>query len=296
MSSSTFRKISKAVLGIFAFSLISAILLYAINFKSGSEFTGSGLKNSSDTVIFKDVGQGDCTVIYSRGRTAIIDTGTPESAHSLCKDLKHLGINEIDALVLTHFHDDHFGGSTELSENFIFKNLIIPDISATDENTDVITELKKSVLAEDGEVYTAETGMNFKVGNFTITIIGYYKDSSDENDKSLCLMAENSSKKILFTGDATSATETLLIKDGINIDCDILKVGHHGSKNSSCEIFLEKCSPEFSVISSGKDNLYSHPNEETLERLENIKTEILRTDNSGDISFEVKNSKIIKKE
>lgn len=295
MSSSTFRKISKIILAIFAFSLISAILLYAVNYKNDFDFSDKSLKNSEDTIIFKDVGQGDCTILYSRGRTALIDTGTPESSHKLCKDLKHLGITEIDALVITHFHDDHYGGATEIGENFIIKNLIIPDLSATEENTDVITELRKSVLAEEGDVFTAETGMNFKVGNFNITIVGYYKNLSDENDKSLCLIAENSSKKIIFTGDASEAAENSLINDGINIDCDILKVGHHGSKYSSSDNFLKICSPQYSIISCGQDNIYSHPNTETLERLESIKTEILRTDDLGDIIFEIKDSNIIKK-
>ncbi len=171
------KTLSKVFGTILCISLISAFLLYLLsgNYKDYTDVSSTGsLVNAEDTVCFTDVGQGDCTLIYSRGRTALIDTGTPESAHKLCKSLRSKGIKTIDALIITHFHDDHYGGANEIAEMFEIKNLIMPDMAKTDENIADVTELKKSVLAEDNEVYVARKGMNFSIGNFNLTIVGYF--------------------------------------------------------------------------------------------------------------------------
>ena len=112
MKSDKIKTLSKVFGTILCISLISAFLLYLLSGKCRDYIccsTGNSLVNAEDTVCFTDVGQGDCTLIYSRGRTALIDTGTPKSAHKLCKSLKAKGIKTIDALIITHFHDDHYG-------------------------------------------------------------------------------------------------------------------------------------------------------------------------------------------
>lgn len=295
MKSDKIKTLSKVFGTILCISLISAFLLYLLSGKCRDYIccsTGNSLVNAEDTVCFTDVGQGDCTLIYSRGRTALIDTGTPKSAHKLCKSLKAKGIKTIDALILTHFHDDHYGGANEMAEMFEIKNLIMPDMAKTDENIADVTELKKSVLAEENDVYVARRGMNFSVGNFNLTIIGYYSDLSEENDRSLCIMAENKGKRILFTGDASSSVEERLQNDGIDLKCDILKIGHHGSSSSSCESFLSSTSSDYAIISCGEDNIYGHPHKLLLERLSTHKSDVYRTDKSGDIVFEFSNGKI----
>ncbi len=105
-------------------------------------------------------------------------------------------------------------------------------------------------------------------------------------------MAKIGDKKFLFTGDAEKATEADVLAEKPNIDCDVLKVGHHGSKSSSSEEFLKAASPEYAAISVGKDNSYSHPNSKTLASLRNCGAKIYRTDRDGDISFFVENSDI----
>lgn len=289
------KTLSKVFGTILCISLISAFLLYLLsgNYKDYTAVSSdSSLVNAEDTVCFTDVGQGDCTLIYSRGRTALIDTGTPESAHKLCKSLRSKGIKTIDALIITHFHDDHYGGANEIAEMFEIKNLIMPDMAKTDENIADVTELKKSVFAEDNEVYVARKGMNFSVGNFNLTIVGYYPDLSEENDRSICIMAENKGKRILFTGDASSSVEERLQNDGIDLNCDILKIGHHGSSSSTSENFLSATSPDYAIISCGENNIYGHPHKLLLERLTTHKSDIYRTDKSGDIVFELKDGKI----
>ena len=131
-----------------------------------------------------------------------------------------------------------------------------------------------------------DRGINFQIGEFEITILSDYDGNLEENDRSVFVMAEIDNTKILFTGDAETKTENKLLEDNINIDCDILKVSHHGSNTSSSERFLSEATPDYAVISVGKGNSYSHPHTETLKSLKKCGAKILRTDNNGDITFD----------
>lgn len=162
----------------------------------------------------------------------------------------------------------------------------------TAEAMPTVNEAEKRVVAEKGRVFTATEGMNFDIGEFEVTVLAYFPDAKNENDRSVITMAKIGDKKFLFTGDAEKATEADVLAEKLNIDCDVLKVGHHGSKSSSSEEFLKAASPEYAAISVGKDNSYSHPNSKTLASLRNCGAKIYRTDRDGDISFFVENSDI----
>lgn len=247
---------------------------------------------ASDFIRFYDVGQGDCALIYSNGKTALIDTGDTETAYDICNTLKKDGIKTIDALLITHYHTDHTGGLSDIVERFTVNNLILPEMSKTKEKIDYAKYVRQSVLAEDGEVFSAVKGMHFNVGEFEITVIGYYPELDDENDKSIFVMAEINGKKFLFTGDAGNAAEKKLLADSINFDCDVLKVGHHGSGTSTSKNFLLKATPEYAVISVGLGNQYSHPHEQALSRLETAGAKVYRTDLDGTLTFLVEGENI----
>ena len=109
------------------------------------------------------------------------------------------------------------------------------------------------------------------------------------NDDSLVLMLHiegNEETKILFTGDIGFPSEELMVESGVDLDCDILKVAHHGSKYSSSREFIDACSPSVAVISVGRSNFYGHPSPETVERLENYGCEVFRTDDEGAVVME----------
>lgn len=247
---------------------------------------------SVDFVKITDVGQADSILIYSNGCSALIDVGTEDSAADILEDLDSAQIKRIDALIVTHLHTDHAGGLPELARLRKIDNLIIPELNDDAEAASLVKTAKQTVTANGGNAYTAVQGMNFKIGEFTVTVLAYYEDTEDENNKSVIVMAELDGIKFLFTGDAEAKAEQALIDEALNIDCDVLKVGHHGSSSSSTKEFLNKTTPEYAAISVGKNNIYSHPSESVVSALENCGAQVLRTDTDGDITFYVENGKI----
>ncbi len=242
------------------------------------------LSADDDFVRFIDVGQGDSILICSNRSTALIDTGPPDSAKSLAKKLRRYGVKKIDMLIFTHIHNDHVGGAEKLLKEFEVGDLIIPHIIDGPEGAAAANSAAVYISQNGGTVYTANIGMTINIGEFDIEILGYYPDIEDENNRSVVIRAEIGETEFLFMGDAESTAEKRLLAEKADIDCDILKVGHHGSSTSSTKKFLEKCDPEVAVISCGYDNFYLHPHDETIGRLENLHIDFYRTDVYGDIT------------
>lgn len=247
---------------------------------------------SVDYVKITDVGQADSILIYSNGCSAVIDVGTEDSVPDILEDLDSARIKDIDALIITHLHTDHAGGLPKLAKRREIDNLIIPELDNSAEAAQLVKTAKRTVTANRGNVYTAVQGMNFKIGEFTVTVLAYYGDMKDENSKSIIVMAEINGIKFLFTGDAEAKTERALLDEGLNVDCDVLKVGHHGSSSSCSQSFLKAATPQYAAISVGENNIYSHPNDSVISALQNCGAQILRTDTDGDITFYVENGEI----
>lgn len=254
--------------------------------------TVSDFDKTQDFVKIMDVGQADAALIYSNGCSAVIDAGLTSSADDISADLRSADIKDIDALLITHLHMDHAGALAKVAMSFPIDNLIIPNRDSSAEAMPTVNEAEKRVVAEKGKVFTATEGMNFNIGEFEVTVLAYFPDTTKENDRSVITMAKIGNKKFLFTGDAEKATESNLLTEKLNIDCDVLKVGHHGSNSSSTAAFLKAASPEYAAISVGKDNMYSHPSNKTVTALKNCGAKVYRTDKNGDISFYVENGNI----
>lgn len=254
--------------------------------------TVSDFDKTQDFVKIMDVGQADAALIYSNGCSAVIDAGLTSSADDISADLKSADIKDIDALLITHLHMDHAGALAKIAMSFPIDNLIIPNRDSSAEAMPTVNEAEKRVVAEKGRVFTATEGMNFNIGEFEVTVLAYFPDATKENDRSVITMAKIGDKKFLFTGDAEKATESDVLAEKLNIDCDVLKVGHHGSNSSSTAAFLKAASPEYAAISVGKDNMYSHPSNKTVTALKNCGAKVYRTDKNGDISFYVENGNI----
>ncbi len=273
-------------------SLLICAVVVIINFDA--IFGASKLyeNTNSDFIEVIDVGQGESILISSKGNTALIDTGLYSEYHSVTETLSKYNISKIDVLLISHLHDDHAGALGVLSEIYTISNLILPEVSIESESLGVAELAIDRVVGDGGEIYTAKQGMNFNIGNFELTVLASFDRMSEENNRSVITMAEIDGKKFLFTGDMERKAENALLKEDLNLKCDVLKVAHHGSSTSSSVEFLEACSPKMAVISAGKDNIYGHPHNEILALFESKGYKVFRTDLMGNIIFTIKNKKI----
>ena len=211
-----------------------------------------------NSITFINVGQGDSILIRNRNKTVLLDTGGNTSfdmvEETLIPYFRKVGVRKIDLLITTHDDYDHSGAASSLIENFKVTSY-----------------------------YHSRENFPCKIGDLYFENINYY--DGDENDSCLVFLLDFMHKKWLFTGDASTESEEAILSSGVNIDCDILKVGHHGSNTSTSEAFLKAASPSEAIISCGAKNKYGHPNKEVLERLEKYKVKIRRTDLEGTISY-----------
>lgn len=237
-------------------------------------------------VHFIDVGQGDAVAInLPDGKVVLIDSGPSSHNVDYYNYIKEKVIstkrnNKIDYLILTHSDADHIGGALKILNKFNVNTVFMPEIASNSE-----TFLNFYDFAtENCEI--KHLGEECKIINNSYEILFFDTMSSvDGNQSSQILKVKYEDKSFLFMADADKEVEEYLIdKYSKELDCDVLKVAHHGSKTSTGEDFLKVVSPKYSVISVGVNN-YGHPNEEVLHRLRNVNSEILRTDKLGNIMF-----------
>ncbi|PJI10287.1 MULTISPECIES: ComEC/Rec2 family competence protein [Clostridium] len=232
-------------------------------------------------VRYIDVGQGDSELIQSNGQNMLIDTGTNESKTSLVNYLKSQNVKRIDYLVLTHPHEDHIGGADAVIKDFDIGTIYMPDV-ATNTRTfkDVLSEMKNKGLKAN----KPEPGTNFKVGDARCDIYGPVNTNKEDlNTYSIVIKLTFGKTKFMFTGDSQNSNEAAMIAKGYDLSADVLKVGHHGSRTSTSDEFLNKVNPKYAVISCGKNNDYGHPHTETMQRLQNKGIKLYRTDEEGTV-------------
>lgn len=271
------------------FVIISLVSAYLSNQKNDTVKVSSDV---SGTVTVLDIGQGDSILLSSGGRYALIDAATSGYADTLCNKIRKSGSRSLDVMLLTHNHDDHVGGAEMVADRFSIYNLILPNLTNTESKTRIINAAKSEVLASDGECYTAKQGMFFNIGDIKLTVLSCYTEFNNENDRSVITMADIGGVRFLLTGDAESPNEKRMIAEGIDLDCDVLKAGHHGSGGACSTAFLKECTPRFAAISCGTNNQYNHPHDDAIKRLKNIGAKIYRTDKQGDITFTVRDGKL----
>ena len=245
------------------------------------------LKPSDDEIIVHsiDVGQGDCTIITSKAGNIIIDAGTGEAESHIRSYIKSLGIEKFEYAIFTHPHEDHIGGADMIMKEFAVNNVILPGVTHT---SVTFSKMLDAIEASDAEIIEAVPGSIYSVGDIRMLILAPNSKKYDElNDYSVVVKLEYFENSFMFTGDAEKLSENEIIKKySISLlDCDVLKVGHHGSTTSNSEQFINAVSPDIAIISCGKDNEYGHPHREIKKLLNDMGIKILRTDELGDISF-----------
>lgn len=289
---------------------ISLILIFIISVKLWN--------NSRFSVTFLDVGQGDGSLIHTGKRNYIIDAGSSDNnsvgQYTLIPALKYYGMQKIDMIFISHTDTDHVSGIIYLLENKEKYGIEVGGVAFAKgtEKDEVYTHIASLV----GEEKVCELSCGDRVEDDFVVLYPREEDVDNKklehggNDYSLVLYFTSKEGKlhILYTGDISSEVEGVVIYDmeefiaeDITDDVTeevygskdkaernktdntsiILKCAHHGSKYSSSEEFLEKISPDITVISCGEHNMYGHPSTETLQRLDDIKTIVLRTDKDG---------------
>jgi len=245
-------------------------------------------------IVFLDVGQGDSVLIQKGTRQILIDGG-PSGKTELAKLGKYLPYfdREIEIVIATHPDKDHIAGLVEAARNYHIGKILT---TAAEKDTAVYKEWKDVLAYNNISLLEIWHGTEIKLDEIEMKIIspaGKVDPAIGEaNDKSIVARLDYGESSFLFTGDIESGAESEILESGENIDVDVLKIAHHGSKYSTSEEFLAAASPGEAVISVSASNSYGHPAGVVLDALRSRNVEILRTDEKGDIvySCDTKNS------
>lgn len=232
-------------------------------------------------VHFINVGQGDAIYIKApNGEDILIDGG--RNGKTVVEYLKKQKVDDIEILIATHPDADHIGGLDEVLEAFKVESVYAPKVSHT---TKAYKEFLTAVKNEKLKVKTAKKGVKLSVKGVTAQFIAPVKTYSDSdlNNWSAVLHVTYGKKSFLFAGDAEEKSETDMINSKQTLKADVLKVGHHGAKQSTGKNFLKTVKPTYAVISVGKGNNYGHPTSTVINNLKNAKVNIYRTDKQGTI-------------
>lgn len=230
-------------------------------------------------IYYFDVGQADSILILNNDTAMLIDAGNNADGPLLVDYIKNkLKINKIDIVVGTHPHEDHIGGIDDIINNFDIEDIYLPEVITTTKTfEDMITAIENKDLA----ISIPEKGEKFKLGEADFEVIYTGTDDKDLNATSIIINMLYGEKTYLFTGDTTEEVEDTILNQ--NIDIDVLKVAHHGSRYSSSYEFLKIATPEYAIVSVGEENSYEHPHQEAINRIKKHTNNIYMTKDVGTI-------------
>ena len=270
--------------------IITIISIYFNNEKEVQSPTTQNRKteqviNTSDAdnlkVHFIDVGQADSILIEQNNEYMLIDAGNNEDGPLLVNYFNNLGITSFKYVFGTHAHEDHIGGLDEIIENFTIENFYMPEVITT---TKTFEDVLDALEAKQVAFQTPKINDELTLKDSKIKVLSILNDDEDLNDTSIVLRLKYGTTSFLFTGDASSTIEKNILNK--EIQSDVLKLGHHGSRYSTSKEFLKKVSPTYAIISVGKNNSYNHPHSEVFKRLNEQNVKIYRTDEQGTIIAE----------
>ncbi|WP_100488650.1 DNA internalization-related competence protein ComEC/Rec2 [Sporolactobacillus pectinivorans] len=261
------------------------------------------------SVTFLDVGQGDSILIrlpHRQGAVLIDSGGTmpyPKKKWQIrnkpyevgrdvvLHELLALRINTLDAAVLTHRDFDHIGGMKSVLAKVPVRQIVVSPFFKPD-RSDLNTF--DQALDKGSKLSILKSGDSLKIGNSIFHVLSPITYSSDSNGNSIVIRTLLGGKEWLFTGDLPVKGEQRLLERYPDIRSDILKLGHHGSRTSTSEKWLEKVDPSIGIVSCGKNNRYGHPHPEVIKLLKNHKVRIFRTDQTGAIQFQFSDRQVIR--
>lgn len=238
---------------------------------------------------FLDIGQGDAIYIEApNGNQILIDGGPGKNLLSRLGELMPAYDRSIDLLIVSNPDKDHIAGFIEVLKSFDVAMVMEP---GTKPETTVYKEFEKAVETEGAQKIISKRGQIVSIDKTRgVYFVIFFPDQDvaewKTNDGSIIGKLVYGNTCVIFTGDAPERMENYVVAfDGSALHCQVLKVGHHGSRTSSGVSFVGTVAPDYAVISSGQDNSYGHPHQETLDTLNRFGAKILRTDILGTIIF-----------
>jgi competence protein ComEC len=239
------------------------------------------------TVAFLNVGQGDAIYIESpTHHQLLIDGGPSQAILGELRKVMPFYDRTIDTILVTNPDKDHYAGFIDILDRYKVTTVLEP---GSPSDTETYKIFSRTVDAERAQEIIARRGTMIDLGGGAVLEILYPDhDVSAEttNDASVIARLVYGSTTIMFTGDTTKKSEAYILSlDGTRLDSDILKVAHHGSKTSSSEDFVKAVSPQYAVISAGKNNRYGHPSKETTDLFSTLNIPVLGTYEKGTIVF-----------
>ena len=228
-----------------------------------------------------NVGQGQCILLQSEGKNYLVDCGGDSDTAAADKAAAMLlsqGIRKLDGLIITHYDSDHAAGAVYLLQRISADVLFLPNSRDSGQiQTALANGDAKTVLMVDRDVVIT-------FGSVKMTLIPSQNAQTD-NESGLCILFQRENCDILITGDRSDKGERELMEHMDLPQLDVLVVGHHGSKYSTCRELLMITQPENAIISVGADNIYDHPHKEVLARLRQYGCAVWRTDLHGNIVY-----------
>lgn len=291
------KKFTFIILSLF---IITLVALFYIKFDKGAKIDSKensimapqNINELEDylKIIFLDVGQGDSAFIeWPSGKQMIVDCGRDSKVLSQLGTVMPFYDKYIDYLLVTHPDLDHFGGCIDILQRFDVGELIYNGLQKNDKSWEYFWDLAgqkkiKKKKIDKYDIWNIEnTKLTFLYPNKDISI-----DNISDNDASIVFILSFGQSDIMFTGDAEEGLEKYLVENYSEaLDSEVLKVSHHGSGGSSIKDFLNKVTPDYSVISAGENNSYGHPSLRIVRRIERVGSKIFRTDLLGNIAFNV---------
>jgi len=246
-------------------------------------------------VSYIDVGQGDSILVQCGDKSMLIDAGPNSGEKELLKYLNSTGIKKLDYVIATHPHEDHIGGMDKVIENFKIGTMYMPKKTA---NTKTFKYMVQAMNKANIKPKSPIPGEKFKLGDAVCEILAPNSgEYASTNNYSIVMKLTYGKNSFLFTGDAEALSEKEILAKGFNISCDVLKLGHHGSRSSTSDAFLKKANPSCAVADCETGNDYGHPHKETVDKLKKYGIKLYRTDecktiiaesNGKDIKFNTK--------
>lgn len=281
--------IARCIALVFVTSATFLIWFFPFTTASSNEVSCQCLK-----VSFLDVGQGDAILVQTPDEyELLIDGGRDAQVIQELASNRSFFDKQIDVVVATHPDLDHIGGLIDVFSRYQIDTLItttnINDTPATATFSEVVT-------SENVAIIHAEAGQRFTLGaSTTVTIFAPYGDETnwESNSASIILKVSYGNIDFLLTGDAPSGVEDFLVETyGEELQSEVLKLGHHGSKTSTSDLFLDTVKPQYAVVSAGIDNSYGHPHQDVMQRVFARNIQAFHTGTDSTIIFETDGNEV----